>query len=294
MRHKLVSICIPTYNGEKFLQEALDSVKKQTYKNIEVIISDDQSKDSTLQICNQFKNDVDFPVHIYSHQPSGIGANWNHSIQKCNGEYIKFLFQDDILEPNCVEVMLKFLTENKLKAVCSKRSIIDENSQNVTSGEWYSGCHDLQKSFLRLDFENFYIFNKTDLKRIYPYHLSANIFGEPISFLFDRRIFGEIGFFSTYYKQVLDIEFAYRILLNHPIGIIEEKLFRFRIHEEQATHQNKSNSSELKETRAFELFIVKNFYPELSRSTLKVALRKHYKSINIFFNYYERLKNKFK
>lgn len=294
MRQKLVSICIPTYNGEKYLQEALDSVKLQTYQNIEVIISDDQSKDATIEICNKFKQEVDFPVHIYSHNPSGIGANWNHSIEKSNGDYIKFLFQDDILEPNCVEVMLNFLTEKKLRAVCSKRSIIDGKSLPVTSGEWYSGCHDLQKSFLRLDFENFYIFNKTDLKRIYPYHLSANIFGEPISFLFDKKIFDEIGLFSTYYKQLLDIEFAYRILINHPIGIIEEKLFKFRLHEDQATNQNKTNSNELKETRNFELFIVKNFYSNLSRSTLKVALRKHYKNINIFFEYYERVKNKFK
>jgi glycosyltransferase involved in cell wall biosynthesis len=89
--NSLVSICIPTYNGKKYLNEALESVKSQVYKNIEVIISDDNSTDSTLEICNKFKHEVDFPVYIYSHKPSGIGANWNYIIEKANGDFIKFL-----------------------------------------------------------------------------------------------------------------------------------------------------------------------------------------------------------
>ncbi|WP_346983872.1 glycosyltransferase [Chryseobacterium sp. POE27] len=50
-----VSVCIPVYNAEKYLKESLDSIKKQTFKSIEVIISDDQSKDNTLKIANEFK-----------------------------------------------------------------------------------------------------------------------------------------------------------------------------------------------------------------------------------------------
>lgn len=109
----LISICIPTFNGEKYLQEALDSVKSQTYQNIEVIISDDNSNDITLQICQNFKEKVSFPVYIYEHDPSGIG---NNCIFYAYGEYIKFLFQDDILETNCLEIQLEALIPHQLKA----------------------------------------------------------------------------------------------------------------------------------------------------------------------------------
>ena len=107
----LVSICIPTYNGAKFIKEAMDSAIAQTYANLEIIVSDDASKDGTLSIIESYKNKTLIPIHIYNHNPEGIGANWNHSVSKAQGDYIKFLFQDDILEPTCIERMMQLATQ---------------------------------------------------------------------------------------------------------------------------------------------------------------------------------------
>jgi len=288
----LVSICIPTYNGEEFLEETLNSIKRQTYQKIEVIISDDQSTDNTLKICEKFKSEVEFPVYIYNHLPSGIGANWNHTVHQSNGEYIKFVFQDDILEDNCVEKMLYYITENNLMAVCSKRSIIDKDGNPVTSGNWYIGCSDLQKSFLNLEFKTFFIFQKKHLKSLKPYTITANIFGEPIAFIFKKQIFNKVGYFNTHYKQILDIEHAYRILKKYPIGIIEEKLFRFRLHENQTTSQNKRKYDLNKEDQLFERFIFQNFYRYLSYITVKIYLRRNYKFFDFLFAQYERNKDR--
>ena len=96
---ELVSIFVPLYNGAIFLQEALDSIKRQTYKNIEFIVSDYASKHESLIIIEKFKKGVSFSITIYHHEPSGIGANWNHCIKKANGNYIKYLFQDGLLNP---------------------------------------------------------------------------------------------------------------------------------------------------------------------------------------------------
>lgn len=290
MENKLVSVCIPTYNGERYLEEALNSVKSQTYKNIEIIVSDDRSTDRTLQICRQFQETTDIPMHIHSHTPAGIGANWNNCITNANGEYIKFLFQDDILEDSCIEKQLNTAVEKKLVAVCSKRLIIDENGLPVTSGDWYSGCYDLQKSFLRLDFQDFHLLEKTDLKNLYPYHLISNIFGEPIAFLFEKRIFDEVGLFSTKYKQILDAEMGYRILKKYPVGIMEEKLFRFRLHDEQESSKNKKRKESLLEDEEFKVFIVKNFYPYLSRSTLKYFLTRRYPNLHKAEQWYQKAK----
>ena len=112
--HPLVSICLPTYNGETFLNEALDSIKSQTYPNLEVIVSDDASSDGTLRIIEEFKATVAFPVQVFNHEPQGIGANWNHCMKHAKGIYIKFLFQDDVLYPECVTEMVKWFSQISL------------------------------------------------------------------------------------------------------------------------------------------------------------------------------------
>ena len=122
---QLVSICIPTYNGAKFIAEAMESAIAQTYDNLEIIVSDDASKDDTLKIIESYKDKTDIPIHIFHHQPKGIGANWNNCIKKSKGDYIKFLFQDDVLMPTCVERMVKMAINNdNVGLVYCKREII--------------------------------------------------------------------------------------------------------------------------------------------------------------------------
>lgn len=240
-KQPLVSVCIPTYNGGKYLQEALDSVKNQTYQNIEVIISDDSSKDQTLKICEQFKKEASFPVHIFSHKPTGIGANWNHCIEKANGDYIKLFFQDDFLEKNCIETMMEHLLKNNLHIVVSKRSIIDENSQPIISGEWYGKYNDLQE-LADISVNQFKVLSKRELKKLnFGIYSRENIIGEPCVSLFTKRLFKKVGIFDPQLKQALDYEYWLRTLAVFDIGIIEEKLVRFRFHEDQTTNANAKN-----------------------------------------------------
>ena len=234
----LVSVCIPTYNGSQFLQESLESVKNQTYQNIEVIVSDNYSTDNTLNIVKKFKNEVDFPVKIFLNKRKSIGENWNNCIEKSSGDYIQFLFQDDILLPDSIEEKLKCIKKNNLKLVCSKREIIDENGSNINSGPWYESCYDLQKLNLGLDIDTYHLLTKKDLKKINFDWCSTNIFGEPISFLYKKEIFEELGLFDVNYAQLLDLEYGYRVLKKYPIGILDRKLFKFRLHQNQATNIN--------------------------------------------------------
>lgn len=276
----LVSICIPTYNGEKYLQEALDSVKAQTYKNIEVIISDDKSNDKTLEICERFKNEVDFPVYLYNHIPNGIGANWNHCIGKANGEYIQFLFQDDILDVNCLDEKLKYILQYNLKVICCKRNIIDSSGFAITSGEWFELYGDLQKNFLNLEIKTFHILKKDNLKQLEYENITKNIFGEPIAFLFKKDIVKKIGFFSTESKQVLDIEFGYKILKKYNIGFVEKPLFSFRFHKQQTTFLNYETETNLyPEFESLKKYIFKTFFFYLKSSNRKRLIKEYYPNI---------------
>lgn len=281
----LVSVCIPTYNGEKYLEEALKSLQSQTYGNIEVIISDDNSRDNTLKICERFRKEMCFPVHIYKHEPAGIGANWNHSIEKANGRYIKLLFQDDILESNCIEVMMKYLLENRLDIVVSKRTIIDEHSQPLTTGDWYRQYHDLQE-LAGIRMHSFFILSRKNLRDLdFAVYSRENIIGEPCVSLFTKEFFSKTGPFDQKLKQALDYEYWLRGLAKFDIGIIGEKLVCFRFHKDQTTNTNaKNNISEgsaitkvLFEKLLFHIdrkqakYYVKNKYPIL----LKLASLKY-------------------
>ena len=269
----LVSICIPTYNGARYLQEALDSVKVQTYKNIEVIISDDNSSDDTMDICQKFQKEVGFPVSIFQHTPSGIGANWNHCIHKANGDYIKFLFQDDLLKPECVEDMLRYCIEKGLYAVVCKREIVF--SQNFSgSKEWFCKYGDLQKG-INLEFEAFYRFKKSDLYRLGNRNeMSYNFLGEPVAALFKRELFGKIGQYSTRLKQVLDLDYYLKILLHYDIGIISKKLIYFRVHGGQTSAINAG--SKVDEGMAIEQVLYKKFNKYLSKKQKKTIFYHKY------------------
>src|SRR5690606_34276938 len=115
----LVSICIPTYNGEAFIAEALESAIQQSYPNLEIVVSDDASQDGTLALVERFKARTPIPIYVYKHEPQGIGANWNYCVTKAKGAYIKFLFQDDVLEPDCISKMMQFMSSSKVGLVYS-------------------------------------------------------------------------------------------------------------------------------------------------------------------------------
>ncbi|MCY0969555.1 glycosyltransferase family 2 protein [Chryseobacterium wangxinyae] len=242
----MISICIPTYNGEHYLQEALDSIAIQTYRNIEVIISDDASTDSTIEICKSFKESSEFPVHIYDHQPEGIGANWNHCIKRAGGQYIKFLFQDDVLTKDCLEEFLKNINyENMVfNIVICKRLILDDGS--AYSSKWKEANSNLQEGLAR-DKKGNNIVTSMFFKSPAFYERATNIFGEPTACFYNSSIFEEVGLFNEKMKQILDLEFLHRCLKTEKILIIQNTLVHFRVHTQQTTFNNKSVSENERE-----------------------------------------------
>jgi glycosyltransferase involved in cell wall biosynthesis len=234
----LVSICIPTYNGDKYLHDALKSIVDQTYSNIEVIISDDQSKDSTLKIVQVFKANNHFPVHIFHHTPSSIGANWNNCMKNANGEYIKFLFQDDVLFPRCIEIMVKaFQLHPNVGLVASQRDFLVEGDNKEEFEQWIKTYENLHSKF---DTSNeLTILNNDIFKEDYFLKPPFNKIGEPTTVMFKRNLIKDLGYYSEEMQQKLDYAYFYRILKHYPIAIINQALVYFRLHDQQATHINK-------------------------------------------------------
>ncbi len=117
----LVSIVLCTYNGEKFLQPQLDSLENQTYQNIEVICSDNNSSDSTPVLLKDWctKNNNRFFV---SCTDKGLNKNFFSAIKYANGQYILFCDQDDIWHENKVEELINFHKINKEASMVYCRS----------------------------------------------------------------------------------------------------------------------------------------------------------------------------
>lgn len=111
----LVSIIVATYNSSAYVLETLESVKSQTYQNIELIVTDDCSTDETVVVCRKWidENCVRFirVELIIADKNGGIPANCNRGLQAAKGDWIKFIAGDDMLMPRCIET---FISEVKL------------------------------------------------------------------------------------------------------------------------------------------------------------------------------------
>lgn len=109
-----ISIAMATYNGEKYLQEQLDSFLNQTRLPDELIISDDCSTDSTMQILQNFAKDTPFEVKIYQNEQNlGYARNFENALKQTSGDLIFLSDQDDIWFPNKIEFITDFAQQNE-------------------------------------------------------------------------------------------------------------------------------------------------------------------------------------
>jgi glycosyltransferase involved in cell wall biosynthesis len=104
-----ISVCIPTFNGDRTIEETLRSVLNQTFSDFEIVICDDSSTDKTLQIVAQF-DDPRIIVSKFEKAPDPA-ANWNRAVRLCRGQYVKVMGQDDVLYPQCLEMEMRAFTE---------------------------------------------------------------------------------------------------------------------------------------------------------------------------------------
>lgn len=110
-----VSIIIPVYNVEKYLNKCLDSVMKQTYYNIEIILVDDGSIDSSGEICDSYSYDE--RIHVYHIKNQGVANARNFGLENSTGKYITFIDGDDWIEPIYVEKLVNTMQKTKSEMV---------------------------------------------------------------------------------------------------------------------------------------------------------------------------------
>lgn len=107
----LISIIIPVYNVKPYLKKCVDSVIAQTYRNIEIILVDDGSKDGSGDLCDELR-EIDSRITIYHKENGGLSSARNYGIERASGEYIGLVDSDDYIESDMYETLLRLAKNN--------------------------------------------------------------------------------------------------------------------------------------------------------------------------------------
>lgn len=127
-----VSVIVPVYNGEKFIEECIKNVLNQTLEEFELIIINDGSTDNTLDICKR-NSEIDKKIRIINQENKGVSSARNKGIEQSNGEYICFVDCDDKIEDNYLEELYNTCEENNVKISCCTIESIDNKGNIISS-----------------------------------------------------------------------------------------------------------------------------------------------------------------
>lgn len=126
---ELVSIVMPAYNCEKYVVEAINSVLAQTYKNWELLVLDDGSKDNTLQIIEEFSQKDSRIKALPNGKNMGVSATRNRGVELASGDWIAFLDSDDMWEPVKLEVQFEIVEKKAAEFLFTGSSYINEEGE---------------------------------------------------------------------------------------------------------------------------------------------------------------------
>lgn len=279
---KLVSVIIPSYNHEKYIQEAIKSVINQTYKNIELLVMDDGSKDSTWQkICEMKPESKErfTQIHFETKENEGVSKTLQKLLNIATGDYIYYFSSDDIMKPEAIEILIKFLeshpkhvlavgnddltdTEGKPCYWDKKRNIVYDKQKAV----YYTFADFLQKdchfkftskkfgtygSFYYQNYmPNGYLVRKSALKKIKPYTPEAPL--EDYFLMLQLSKYGKMKY-------------------------IDKILFSYRIHDSNTFSQTEKMKEMERQTREYEEKILEEIdESEVLPEVLKVKKHGYY------------------
>lgn len=218
MKNILISVIVPFYKGEKYIQHAVQSVLRQPYRNFELILINDGSPDNDENICDKIAA-CDFRVKYYKKENEGIGATRNFGIEKASGDYIAFLDQDDVWCNNfCNEQLVNYLIDGP-DVVAFSYCVTNED---LTRGK----CVTVTEKIINGGYDA--------VKLCWNHHSS----------MFYRREFlkkNRIGYALTRHEDVIFLQKA--LYLAENVRFVNKLMFCYRNNPASETHSKKSPES---------------------------------------------------
>ena len=228
----MVSVIMPLYNAERFLDETIQSVLNQTYKNYELIIIDDCGQDGSLDIAKKYAKQ-DKRIKIYSNKENkGIAYSRNRGLHEARGEYIALLDDDDIAMPNRLELQVKYLDNHpEIGTIGGNAQWIDENNNVIR--------------------ETIDVVSDPDTIRMF--FLFRNLFNNS-EMTFRKSIVEKNGIkYHDGYYGMEDFHFWVCFLHFSKATMLTDLLLKKRVFAHNETNKNKNNKAALRAQKFFEL-----------------------------------------
>ena len=212
-----VSVCIPVYNGEDYIADAIESILSQTFESLELIVCDNCSTDNTAKVVGSFKDPR--VIYIRNSQNLGLVGNANHCLDQAKGEYISILHHDDMMMPDNLERKVQVLNENpNVGFVHSDIMLINPQKEVIASNIWEE---DTRRDYIKNGFE---VFQRYVLKM----PLAASIFIGAV--LARRSCYQHVGTFNPKFLHCNDSEMWLRMMLFYDVACIGIPLVKYRVH----------------------------------------------------------------
>ena len=219
---ELISVLVVTYNSEGTIIETLDSIINQTYNNIEIIISDDASKDRTIELVKQWRkvNNYNLMKIISAKSNKGVTKNVNRGLKYCSGNLIKIIAGDDTLRKDAIELYYHAYGEcGRKKIVLSKvKPFGDVSGQDLAF------------------FERTYKVAMMSPQQQYLYNLKANYVIAPAVGLLNKEMIISNGGFDNRFPAIEDYPFYLKLLKKgYSFCLLDEELVNYRISSKSAS-----------------------------------------------------------
>jgi glycosyltransferase involved in cell wall biosynthesis len=214
-----VTVIMPSYNHERFVAAAIQSVLDQSFTDWELVITDDGSRDGTAEIARRF-TDPRIRLFVFPQNRGACDAA-NHCIAKARGEFMAMLSSDDEFVPGRLQRQVAFLDEHPgIGAVFGCAQLIDEEGRDSnTNNEHYEGVFD-QTNRSRHEWLNYFF-------------LHRNCLCHP-SVLIRKKCYDTVGLYDPRFVQLPDLDFWIRLCMAYEIHILPEVMVRFRILKNEA------------------------------------------------------------
>lgn len=215
-----VSIIMPVYNSEKYLQDAINSVLGQSYSNFELIIVDDGSTDNSLNIAGEFAKKDNRVTVIALKENQGFAIARNEGLKRARGEFVTGMDSDDIMLPNAIKARVEFLNSHpEVDLVFGKIHKVINGEGNPIENAFFE---EIQQFYRRKKEHNFY----GKLKKLELWIPNADV-----TSMFRRDLLFREGYYEENLMYGGDKEFFFRIMRDSNISYLAEPIVFYRLHD---------------------------------------------------------------
>lgn len=280
---KKVDILIPVYNGASSIEACLESVRNQTYKDINIIVLNDGSKDNTLDIIEKISK-IDNRVKIYSKEnEKSVSLARNYLLEKLESDYFIFIDADDYVSPLFIELLVKTIEDTNAELACCEFSFFKRNlskTKKIKSVKLYNSKDAIPEFVLGMKRGHFMLWNKLikrDLVKGLKFNSSLN-YGEDLFYVLDILQNNDILVASIknklYYYQFFNVTSISKGGLNDKKKLFLETLIRYE-EEKRYGDNTRVITAWIYLTCHYFMFLCKN---KKENKEYKVFLRKNIRS----------------